>query len=66
MKAGRKRKGPRSGATARRPRDVVFGKPTPSNKPFDERLANARQFLDRRHRLGPWADSAEPTSVHKR
>lgn len=63
--APRNRKGPRSGATARRPKDVVKGKPTTPHKPFDVRMANARRFLDRRHRLGSWANTTKTTSVRR-
>lgn len=60
-----KRKGPRSAATARRPRNVAIGKRTTSHKPFDERMANARRFLDRRHLLRAWVNTTKTQLVQR-
>lgn len=49
-----KRKALPTGATARRAKVVVSGKPTQPHKPFDERLANARAFLAKGRILRPW------------
>jgi hypothetical protein len=63
--ARQKRKAPRAAVTARRAKVVVSGKPTRPHKPFVERLANARAFLARRHRVRPWS-RGNPVQVRSR
>ena len=63
--ARQNRKGLRSGATARRPKVVVSGEPTQPHMPIGQRMANARQFLDRRRQLGTWIAHHGAVSVQR-